>query len=173
MRNADSALNKHIMHLRVALIIFIVCGVQPCAAETLLPAAVRDFVIGKLFDFHCFEGTRGSGRIFTDGSVAGTIQLKGTGQPRNATLPAGTLQVKGGFYCASLAGIPFEPCFEVDRVNSEKFRGSLLGSRWAFCEFTKGIESPVVAYRARLSRSSKPLQLAPSLIARSPNINRN
>ena len=48
----------------------------------------RSFVVGKLFTFNCFEGTKGAGRIHADGSVAGTIQFRGSGPVRWAQLPA-------------------------------------------------------------------------------------
>ena len=157
------------MYLRLAAFVAVVSMSGPCSAEPLRPDAAREFVVGKLFAFNCFEGTRGSGRIYSDGSVAGSIQLRGAGEPRYVTLPPSTLQVKGESYCASVAGIPFEPCFEVDRLNVEKFRGSLLGVRWAFCEFTKGSEPPATVDRARTARSSKPLSLAPPLMATRAN----
>ena len=55
----------------------------------------RRFVIGKLFTYTCFEGTRGQGRVHADGSVVGSIQLQGAGRMRYAALPPGTLRVKG------------------------------------------------------------------------------
>jgi hypothetical protein len=38
-------------------------------AESLTPDAARRFVAGKLFAFNCFDGSRGEGRIYDDGSV--------------------------------------------------------------------------------------------------------
>jgi hypothetical protein len=46
-------------------------------AETLTPDAAQHFVTGKLFAFNCFDGSRGAGRIYGDGSVTGTIQFRG------------------------------------------------------------------------------------------------
>jgi len=124
--------------MRTFVLIGLLLATQPSAAEVLRPVAAREFVAEKLFGFRCFEGTRGSGRIYNDGSVAGAIQIRGAGEPRQVTLPAGTLRLRGESYCASLAGVPFEPCFEVDRIGAREFRGSLLAVRWAFCEFTRG-----------------------------------
>jgi hypothetical protein len=39
----------------------------------------RRFVTGNLFAFNCFDGSRGAGRIYGDGSVIGTIQFQGSG----------------------------------------------------------------------------------------------
>ena len=147
------------MNLRVALCIALVGTAQPCAAEKLLPDAVRDFVAGKLFAFNCFEGTQGSGRIYDDGSVAGTIQIRGVGAPRYVVLPPGTLRVKGESYCASVPPIPFEPCFEVDRLTPRTFRGAVLGFDWAFCHFTK--EPPITINKTVRAQPSQPLSLSP------------
>ena len=42
-------------------------------AEQLNVEAARQFVVGKLFAFNCFEGTHGAGRVYMDGSVASTV----------------------------------------------------------------------------------------------------
>jgi len=44
------------------------------AAEDLSPEQARAFVVDKLFDYTCFDGTTGMVRIFSDGSVVGTIR---------------------------------------------------------------------------------------------------
>jgi hypothetical protein len=149
------------MCIRVAVLLATLCLAQPSTAETLKPEAVRDFVAGKLFGFSCFEGTRGSGRIYSDGSLAGAVQIRGTGEARYVTLPAGTLLVNGESYCASIPGLTYQPCFEVERLNRQEFRGSLLGVRWAFCEFTRGSEGAIATRSVRGAKSSKPLVLTP------------
>ena len=55
----------------------------------------RQFVIGKMFNYACFEGTRGQARVNFDGSVTGSVQFKGSGPVRYAQLPPNTLQVRG------------------------------------------------------------------------------
>jgi hypothetical protein len=107
------------------------------SAENLNAHAARKFVLGKLFAFTCFDGSRGAGRVYSDGSVVGTIQFRGSGQILPASLPAGTLQVKGDSVCASLKNIPVEPCFELNRTSNESFRGSLLGLSGMYCDFTR------------------------------------
>ena len=67
-----------------------------------------------------------------------SIQIRGTGPVRFVTLPAGTLRVKGQSYCASLRGIPFEPCFNLDRSSERSFRGAVAGFNFAYCDFTRG-----------------------------------
>ena len=138
---------------------------QPCAAETLSPDAVRTFVVGKHYAFRCFEGTQGSGRVYGDGSVAGTIQIRGIGEPRYVTLPAGTLLVRGQNYCASLPRLGFEPCFDVDRRSSQSFRGSLAGVGSLFCDFTRQGDRPRMVRQAPRFLSSRPLQLRPAHLA--------
>ena len=51
--------------------------------------SARQFVLGKLFAFNCFDGSRGAGRIYTDGSVIGNIQFRGNGAIRYVMLPSG------------------------------------------------------------------------------------
>ncbi len=88
----------------------------PAVAGEMNADEARRFVIGKMFSYTCFEGTRGQGRVNSDGSVAGSIQFQGSGPVRYAHLPANTLQVKGESVCASLRGMPFQPCFNLERV---------------------------------------------------------
>ena len=52
------------------------------AAEDLSPEQARAFVVDKLFDYTCFDGTTGMVRIFSDGSVVGTIR-GGQGESTN------------------------------------------------------------------------------------------
>ncbi|MCF8475544.1 MAG: hypothetical protein K9G60_00820 [Pseudolabrys sp.] len=118
----------------------------------------RQFVIGKTFSYNCFEGTRGQGRVRSDGSVVGSIQFQGAGKVRYAALPANTLRVKGGAVCASLRGLPVEPCFNLEKIDNDSFRGSISGLGFAACKFTRR--------QARASASDHgPLRLRPSLTA--------
>ena len=116
----------------------------PALAERMNADAARRFVIGKMFAYNCFDGTRGAARIQSDLSVEGTIQIRGTGPIRIVTLPPGTLKVRGENVCASVRGILFEPCFNVLKTNSHSFRGSVQGIEFA-CDFTQRIQpSPSV-----------------------------
>jgi hypothetical protein len=105
------------------------------AAEELGPEQARAFVVGKLFAYTCFEGTTGMGRILSDGSVVGTIRIRGQGETRFAALPAGTIRIDGQSMCAHLAGLPFTPCFRVEKIDYRSFRGSLSGLGFAYCDF--------------------------------------
>ena len=62
----------------------------PAFAGDMSADEARRFVVGKLFNYTCFEGTRGQGRVLSDGSVMGSIQFQGSGQVRHAALPPGT-----------------------------------------------------------------------------------
>ncbi len=109
----------------------------PAKADELRAEAARQFIAGKHFAYTCFDGTSGNGRIYADGSVAGYIQVGGSGPRRYVVLPSGTLQVKGDRYCASLRGVSFEPCFNVDRTSAVSFRGAISGLGFAYCNFTR------------------------------------
>jgi hypothetical protein len=37
--------------------------------------------------------------------------------------------------CAHLAGMPFTPCFRVQKIDYRSFRGSLSGLGFAYCDF--------------------------------------
>jgi hypothetical protein len=110
---------------------------HPALAQTMSASEARSFVVGKLFTFNCFEGTKGAGRIHADGSVAGTIQFRGSGPVRWAQLPAGTVNVKGEAVCANVRGLPFQPCFNLQKTSHKSFRGSVSGLSFASCEFNR------------------------------------
>lgn len=120
----------------------------PAVAEEMSPQQAHRFVVGKLFEASCFDGTRAVGRVYSDGSVSGTIQFRGTDPERSAWLPAGTLKVNGEAVCASIKGIPFEPCFKLNRTSDRSFRGSVLGLDFAYCDFIRRSGS-----RSRLART--------------------
>lgn len=123
--------------LVLAAVAAFLAGVGSAAAEQLNYEAARQFVAGKLFAFTCFEGTRGAGRIYGDGSVAGTVQFGGSGPVRFVVLPAGTVRPQGDQACAAVNGIPFHPCFDVDKTDPQSFRGSLSSLHFAYCDFTR------------------------------------
>ncbi len=112
-----------------------ILGTSLALAEELGPEQARAFVVGKLFSYSCFEGTAGSGRIFADGSVVGTIRIRGQGQTRFAALPAGTIRLDGASMCAHLSGLPITPCFRVQKLDYRSFRGSVAGLGFAYCDF--------------------------------------
>jgi hypothetical protein len=95
----------------------------------------RRFVSGKVFAFTCFDGTRGAGRFLDDMGVAGAVQFNGSGPVRHVRLPGNTLQIRGQLVCASLKGLPFEPCFNLDKQDERSFRGSVSGMSFAYCDF--------------------------------------
>src|ERR1044072_2383589 len=113
------------------------------AAATIVPALAgmmtadeaRRFVAGKVFAFTCFDGTRGAGRILDDLGAAGSIQFTGAGPVRHVRLPGNTLQIRGGAVCAALKGVPFDPCFNLEKKDERSFRGSVSGMGFAYCDF--------------------------------------
>jgi hypothetical protein len=142
------------MIARFAVVVATLLAASLACAETLSPDAARRFVAGKLFAFNCFDGSRGAGRIYGDGSVIGTIQFHGTGPVRGVWLPAGTLRERGGAVCASLKGMAFEPCFHLEKLDERSFRGSWMG--FAYCDFTRRMS---VAGMSTRRHPSQPLSL--------------
>ena len=134
----------------------------PAFAGEMTADEAHRFVIGKLFSYTCFEGTRGQGRVLPDGSVVGSIQLQGSGQVRYAALPPGTLRVKGEAVCATVRGLPVQPCFNLERISDSSFRGSISGLSFAYCDFTRRGGRTMLAHSAS---STQPLGLRPSLTA--------
>src|SRR5665213_3453048 len=110
--------------------------VAPALAGQMMTAdEARKFVAGKVFAFTCFDGTRGAGRILDDMGAAGAVQFSGAGPVRHLRLPGNTLQIRGQAVCASIKGIPFEPCFNLDKKDDRSFRGSVSGMSFAYCDF--------------------------------------
>ena len=124
------------MLVRVAVVAgTCVLGAVAAKAEELGPEQARAFVVGKLFSYTCFDGTVGMGRIFADGSVVGTIRPGGRGEVRFMHLPHGTLRVEGSSMCAHLSGMIVQPCFRVEKIDYRRFRGSISGLGFAYCDF--------------------------------------
>jgi hypothetical protein len=107
----------------------------PAMAGSMSADEARKFVANKVFAFTCFDGTRGAGRVFDDGGAAGAVQFSGSGPSRNMRLPGNTLQVRGQAICASIKGLPFEPCFNLEKNDERSFRGSVSGMGFAYCDF--------------------------------------
>jgi hypothetical protein len=108
----------------------------------------RRFVAGKVFAFTCFDGTRGAGRVLDDLGAAGSIQFNGAGPIRHVRLPGNTLQIRGQAVCASIKGLPFEPCFNLDKRDERTFRGSVSGMGFAYCDFRHQGASQMLMARA-------------------------
>jgi hypothetical protein len=135
----------------------------PALAENLNADEARKFVSNKMFSFNCFDGTKGVGKITDDGAAAGAVQFSGAGQTRHMRLPSNTLQVRGQQICASIKGIPFEPCFNLNKTDNVSFRGSVSGMGFAYCDFRRHGNA-----RVFLARSiSKPRSLRAPGVTRS------
>ena len=134
--------------------------IAPALAGQIMNAdEARRFVAGKVFAFTCFDGTRGAGRIFEDGGAAGAVQFSGSGPVRHMRLPGNTLQVRGQSVCASIRGLPFEPCFNLDKQDERNFRGSVSGMGFAYCDFRRqGAAQMLLARAVARPRSLRPPQ---------------
>ena len=115
--------------------VFAASVAMPAMAGNMTADEARKFVAGKVFAFTCFDGTRGAGRVFDDGGAAGAVQFSGSGPARNMRLPGNTLQVRGQAICASIKGLPFEPCFNLVKNDERSFRGAVSGMGFAYCDF--------------------------------------
>ena len=109
--------------------------IVPALAGMMNADEARKFVAGKVFAFNCFDGTRGAGRVLDDLGAAGSIQFSGSGPIRHVRLPGNTLQIRGQAVCASIKGLPFEPCFNLNKNDDRSFRGSVSGMGFAYCDF--------------------------------------
>ncbi|MFB9264865.1 hypothetical protein ACFFWD_17140 [Bradyrhizobium erythrophlei] len=131
--------------------------VAPAFAGSMNADEARRFVAGKVFAFTCFDGTRGAGRILDDMGAAGSIQFSGSGPIRHVRLPGNTLQIRGQSVCASLKGIPFEPCFNLDKRDERSFRGSVSGMGFAYCDFRhQGGQQMLMARAVARPRTLRP-----------------
>jgi hypothetical protein len=128
------------------------------AGQLMTGEEARKFVAGKVFAFTCFDGTRGAGRILDDGGATGAVQFSGSGPVRHLRLPGNTLQVRGQAVCASLKGLPFEPCFNLDKRDERTFRGSVSGMGFAYCDFHHQGGASMLMARA----TARPRSLHPS-----------
>jgi hypothetical protein len=133
-------------------------AILPAMAGQIMSAdEARRFVAGKVFAFTCFDGTRGAGRVLDDGGAAGAVQFSGAGPVRHMRLPGNTLQVRGQSICASIKGIPFEPCFNIDKRDDRNFRGSVSGMGFAYCDFRhQGAAQMLMARAVARPRSLNP-----------------
>lgn len=128
--------------------------VMPALAGMMNADEARRFVAGKVFAFTCFDGTRGAGRILDDLGAAGSVQFSGSGPMRHVRLPGNTLQIRGQAVCASIKGIPFEPCFNLDKQDDRSFRGSVSGMGFAYCDFRhQGASQMLIARSVARPRS--------------------
>jgi len=131
--------------------------IVPALAGQMNADEARKFVAGKVFAFTCFDGTRGAGRVLDDMGATGAVQFSGAGPVRRLRLPGNTLQIRGQAICASIKGIPFEPCFNLDKKDDRSFRGSVSGMGFAYCDFRhQGATQMLMARAVARPRSLHP-----------------
>jgi hypothetical protein len=134
--------------------------VAPALAGMMTADEARRFVAGKVFAFSCADGTRGTGRVLDDLGAAGAIQFNGAGPTRHVRLPGNTLQIRGQAVCASIKGLPFEPCFNLDKRDERSFRGSVSGMGFAYCDFRhQGAQQMLMARSVSRPRSLHPSEV--------------
>lgn len=136
----------------------VAAAVLPAMAGQVMNAdEARRFVAGRVFAFTCFDGTRGAGRIYEDGGAGGSVQFSGAGPVKRMRLPGNTIQVRGQAVCASLKGIPFEPCFNLVKTDERSFQGSVSGMGFAYCNFRhQGAAQMLMARSVARPRSLHP-----------------
>jgi hypothetical protein len=128
--------------------------IVPALAGMMNADEARRFVAGRVFAFSCFDGSRGTARVLDDLGAAGSIQFSGAGPIRHVRLPGNTLQIRGPAICASIKGLPFEPCFNLDKRDERSFRGSVSGMGFAYCDFRhQGASQMLMARAAARPRS--------------------
>ena len=138
----------------------------PAIAGSMNADEARRFVAGKVFAFTCFDGTRGAGRILDDLGAAGAVQFSGAGPVKHLRLPGNTLQIRGQNVCASIKGIPFEPCFNLEKTDDRSFRGSVSGMGFAYCDFHhQGGNQMLMARAAARPRSLRASERTGSIAA--------
>lgn len=138
--------------------------IVPAMAGMMDADEARKFVAGKVFAFTCFDGTRGAGRLLDDMGAAGAVQFSGAGPIRHMRLPGNTLQVRGQAVCASIKGIPFEPCFNLEKKDDRSFRGSVSGMGFAYCDFhNQGAAQMLMARAVARPRSLHPAERTGSI----------
>jgi hypothetical protein len=151
------------MFARIVLGAVTACAtVVPALAGMMTADEARRFVAGKVFAFTCFDGSRGAGRILDDLGAAGSVQFSGAGPVRHVRLPGNTLQIRGQAVCASIKGIPFEPCFNLEKKDERSFRGSVSGMGFAYCDFRHQGASQMLIARAARPRSLHARQPRPT-----------
>lgn len=143
--------------LIVFVFVLAMAGVAAAHAGPLRPDEAKRFIAGKMFAYNCFDGTRGMGRIYADGSVVGTMQPPGR-PARFVAMPTGTIVLTSSSICATLRGALFQPCFDVVQTSQASFRGSVSGLGFAYCDFVR--RNP----RTELTgpQRTEPLRLRPS-----------
>jgi hypothetical protein len=69
------------------------------------------------------------------------------------------LRVKGQTYCAAVRGLPFEPCFNLNKADDRSFRGAVQGLGFAYCDFTRHNNRMASVRTNWRGRPSSPLPL--------------
>ena len=139
--------------VRVVALVAGLAAAMPAVAREMTAREARQFVVGHLFSYTCFDGSRGVARVHPDGSVVGSIRFQSSGLTRYAALPPDSLRVEGGRVCMSLRGT-VQSCFNLERTDANSFRGSVAGLSFAYCDFT-------LVRSTNFLHKGPPLQLRP------------
>ena len=121
------------MIVRLAVLGTCVLAATSAAAQELAPREAWAFMLGKPFTLTCSDGTRGQGRLLSDGSVVGKIRVGGQGEMRSGVLPAGTVRLSDSGLCAYFQGLPFPPCLDVRKIDRRRFHASMSIMGFSYC----------------------------------------
>jgi hypothetical protein len=117
--------------------------VGPALCGELQPVDAQRLVVGRWWSFNCSEGTKGFGMLLEDGAVHITIQEPDR-SPVKHDLQAGTVIMTARANCAfaQVGPVTLRPCFSVDRISSQSFRGRVSSPFWMwalwgrrYCDF--------------------------------------
>lgn len=132
-------LARGVSTLFAVMILVGVAFASPVFASELQPLQAKHFIVGKLWSYRCFDGTKGSGRALADGSIGGTFQERGSGPTLTRSLPPGTIKADAYSICAPghrFMGL-FTPCFTVNQRDEQRFRGSIVWLPFLYCDFER------------------------------------
>jgi len=79
-------------------------------------------------------------------------QFSGSGPVRPYPVARQYASGRGQAVCASIKGIPFEPCFNLDKKDERNFRGSVSGMGFAYCDFRHQGAAQMMMARAAAGR---------------------
>ena len=139
-------------------------AVLPAAAGEMNADEARRFVIGKMFSYTCFEGTRGQGRVNSDGSVAGSVQFQGAGPALRPSAGEHAVRSKARPY-APAARTDLPACFNLERVSDTQLPAARSRVSGFALLRIYAQRRPAEPQRVQRASNTHPLGFRPSLTA--------